>query len=33
MKGLLIITALGIIAMLAEVFKFKKGLLWITLLG
>lgn len=33
MKGLLIISALGIIAMLAEIFKFKKALLWIVLLG
>ncbi len=33
MKGLLIISALGIIAMLAEIFKFKKLLLPIVLLG
>ncbi|MCC6372094.1 MAG: NADH-quinone oxidoreductase subunit N [Bacteroidia bacterium] len=33
MKGLLIISALGIIAMLAEIFKFKKMLLWIVLIG
>jgi NADH-quinone oxidoreductase subunit N len=33
MKGLLIISALGIIAMLAEIFKFKKLLLPLVLLG
>jgi len=33
MKGLLIISALGIIAMLAEIFKFKKLLLPIVLMG
>jgi NADH-quinone oxidoreductase subunit N len=33
MKGLLIISGLGIVAMLAEVFKFKKLLLPIVLLG
>jgi NADH-quinone oxidoreductase subunit N len=33
MKGLLIISGLGIIAMLAEIFKFKKLLLPIVLLG
>jgi NADH-quinone oxidoreductase subunit N len=33
MKGLLIISALGIIAMLAEIFKFKKLLFPIVLLG
>ncbi len=33
MKGLLIISALGIIAMLAEILKFKKLLLPIVLLG
>lgn len=33
MKGLLIISALGIIAMLAEVFKFKKLLLPLVLFG
>lgn len=33
MKGFLIITALGIIAMLAQVFKLKKLLLPITVLG
>lgn len=33
MKGLLIISGLGILAMLAEIFKFKKLLLPIVLLG
>ncbi len=33
MKGLLIISALGILAMLAEIFKFKKLLLPVVLLG
>lgn len=33
MKGLLIITGLGLIAMLAEIFKFKRALLPIVLLG
>ncbi len=33
MKGLLIISGLGIVAMLAEIFKFKKALLPIVLLG
>ena len=33
MKGLLIISGLGILAMLAEIFKLKKGLLWIILIG
>jgi NADH-quinone oxidoreductase subunit N len=33
MKGLLIISGLGMIAMLAEIFKFKKLLLPIVLLG
>ncbi len=33
MKGFLIISVLGVIAMLAEVFKFKKILLPIVLLG
>ena len=33
MKGLLIISGLGILAMLAEIFKFKKLLLQIVLLG
>lgn len=33
MKGLLILSGLGILAMMAEVFKFKKFLLPITLLG
>ncbi len=33
MKGLLILSGLGIIAMLAEIFKFKKLLLPIVLLG
>lgn len=33
MKGLLIISGLGVLAMLAEIFKFKKGLLWIVLVG
>jgi NADH-quinone oxidoreductase subunit N len=33
MKGLLIISGLGVIAMLAEIFKFKKLLLPIVLLG
>jgi NADH-quinone oxidoreductase subunit N len=33
MKGLLIISGLGIIAMLAEIFKFKKALFPIVLIG
>jgi NADH-quinone oxidoreductase subunit N len=33
MKGLLIISALGLVAMLAEIFKFKKILLPLVLLG
>ncbi len=33
MKGLLILSGLGILAMMAEIFKFKKFLLPITLLG
>ncbi len=33
MKGLFIISGLGILAMLAEIFKFKKALLPIVLLG
>lgn len=33
MKGLLIISGLGILAMLAEIFKFKKALFPIVLLG
>jgi len=33
MKGLLIISALGIVAMLAEIVKFRKGLLWLVLVG
>lgn len=33
MKGLLIISALGIVAMLAEILKFKKALLPLVLLG
>jgi NADH-quinone oxidoreductase subunit N len=33
MKGLLIISGLGVLAMLAEIFRFKKGLLWIVLIG
>ena len=33
MKGLLIISGLGILAMLAEIFKFKKILLPLVLLG
>jgi NADH-quinone oxidoreductase subunit N len=33
MKGLLIISALGLLAMLAEIFKVKKLILPITLLG
>lgn len=33
MKGLLIISGLGILAMLAEIFKFKKALLPLVLLG
>ena len=33
MKGLLIISGLGILAMLAEIFKFKKLLLPMVLLG
>src|SRR4051812_29741647 len=33
MKGLLIISGLGLVAMLAEVFKFKKLLLPLVLLG
>ena len=33
MKGLLIISGLGILAMLAEIFKFKKLLLPIVLFG
>ncbi len=33
MKGLLIITGLGLLAMLSEIFKFKKLLLPMVLLG
>ena len=33
MKGLLIISGLGILAMLAEIFKFKKLLLPLVLIG
>lgn len=33
MKGLLIISGLGILAMLAEIFKFKKALFPLILIG
>jgi NADH-quinone oxidoreductase subunit N len=33
MKGLLIISGLGILAMLAQIANLKKGLLWVVLLG
>lgn len=33
MKGLLIISGLGLVAMLAEIFKFKRLLLPLVLLG
>lgn len=33
MKGMLIITALGLFAMIAEIFRFKKALLPVVLLG
>lgn len=33
MKGLLIISGLGILAMLAQIVNLKKGLLWVVLLG